>query len=75
MRALQCSLCFGDIQDLTQIPEAEHRAFFPKFVEFGLTVLVDKYDATPAMKKLIKACERARFIPSTVAALEPDDFF
>ena len=75
LRSLQRGWGFDDSEETTNIPEAKHRAFFHNFVEFGATVLANKYEATREMKKLVRACEKAHFHPDTVAALEPDDFF
>ena len=47
LRYLGCGWTFDDVEENTAISKEVHRTFFHLFVEFGSTVLYDKYVLTP----------------------------
>jgi hypothetical protein len=47
LRYLGCGWTFDDVEENTAISKEVHRTFFRRFVEFGSTVLYEKYILTP----------------------------
>jgi hypothetical protein len=73
LRYLGRGWTFDDVEENTAISKEVHRTFFHRFVEFGSTVLYDKYVLTPdninEAKTHMREFEEAGF-PGCVGSLD-----
>jgi len=54
LRYFGCGWTFDDVEENTAISKEVHRTFFHCFVEFGSTVLYEKYILTPVFGNVAK---------------------